>query len=344
MKLFDFNQRMMKIKNTLLLMAFLFLTLVACKNSKETSRTNSEQYNGTASVTQGFANVITQNIYDCDRGRKAPIGTITASDGSVWTVPSLVNFTENSFPFASDLYNPCTKVEYRTATDALAALDGSDIVEIDADGEVITAFVFADNYFEMYINGVPTGKDNVPFTEFNSNIVRFKVKKPFTIAMKLVDWEENSGLGSESNRGKAYHPGDGGMVAVFKDQSGQIIATTNSDWKAQTFYTAPLKNLSCATEEGSLRLTNECNTDDSDDATSYYALHWEIPSDWNTKNFDDSQWSGATEFTNAVIGVDNKPAYTNFVDIFDSSTNDAKFIWSTNVVLDNEVIVRYTVR
>ncbi len=50
-------------------------------------------------------------------------------------------------------------------------------------------------------------------------------------------------------------------------------------------------------------------------------------------------WPNATEFTNAVIGVDNKPAYTNFTDIFDNSANDAKFIWSTNVILDNEVIV-----
>ncbi len=209
-------------------------------------------------------------------------------DGSVWTVPAVVNFTNTNFPFASDLYNPCTKVEFKSADEALKALDGTDIVTIDADGEIITAFVFADNYFEMYINGIPVGKDNVPFTEFNSNIVRFKVKKPFTIAMKLVDWEENSGLGSESNRGKAFHPGDGGMVAVFKDAKNEIIATTNSNWKAQTFYTAPLKDLSCASEKGTLRLSENCNTDDSDDGTSYYALHWKIPSDWQTKGFDDS--------------------------------------------------------
>ena len=335
---------MINSKNIIPLIAFTLLTVVACNNSKTTTQTGSEQYNGTASVTQGPAKIITRNIYDCDRGRKAPIGNITATDGSVWTVPAIVNFTDNNFPFASDLYNPCTRVEYKSATDALAALDGSDIVEIDADGEIITAFVFADNYFEMYINGIPVGKDNVPFTEFNSNIVRFKVKRPFTIAMKLVDWEENSGLGSESNRGKAFHPGDGGMVAVFKDATNKIIATTNSNWKAQTFYTAPLKDLSCASEKGSLRLSENCNTDDSDDGTSYYALHWKIPTDWNTKNFDDSKWPNATEFTNAVIGVDNKPSYTNFTDIFDNSANDAKFIWSTNVILDNEVIVRYRVK
>ncbi|WP_413691571.1 hypothetical protein [Psychromonas sp. KJ10-2] len=80
------------------------------------------------------------------------------------------------------------------------------IIEIDADGEVVTAYIFADNYFEMYINGIAVGKDPVPFTKFNSNIVQFKVKKPFDIAILAVDWEENLGTGTESNRGASAHP------------------------------------------------------------------------------------------------------------------------------------------
>ena len=325
-------------------LAFALLSLASCKNGTKAVQTNLEEYKGTASVSQGSAEVLTKNIFECDRGRKAPIGKSTALDGSVWTVPAEVNFTNTNFPFASDLYNPCFKVEFKSADEALKALDGSDIVEVDKNGEIITAFVFADNYFEMYINGVPVGKDNVPFTEFNSNIVRFKVKKPFTIAMKLVDWEENSGLGSESNRGKAFHPGDGGMVAVFKNAKNEIIATTNSNWKAQSFYTAPIKDFSCVSEQGALRLSKNCNTDDSDDGTPYYALHWKVPSNWQSKGFDDSKWPNATEFSNETIGVDNKSSYTNFTDIFDNAANDAKFIWSTNVILDNEVIVRYTVK
>ncbi|AUC77833.1 hypothetical protein CW732_13075 [Olleya sp. Bg11-27] len=321
--------------------------MIACKNGeneKKTTPENLDKYKGTASVSQGSATVLIENIFECDRGREAPMGTSTAIDGSKWTVPAEVNFTDDSFPFASDLFNPCTKVEYRSAEEALAALDGTDIIEVDADGEIVTAYVFADNYFEMYINGTPVGKDNVPFTQFNSNIVRFKVNRPFTIAMKLVDWEENSGLGSETNRGQAFHPGDGGMVAVFKDASGAIIATTNADWKVQTFYTAPLRDLSCASEEGTLRLSETCSTEDSNDGTSYYALHWKTPSNWQSADFDDTKWPNATEFTNNTIGVDNKPSYTNFTNIFDDSTVDAQFIWSTNVILDNEVIVRYTVK
>lgn len=304
------------------------------------------QYTGTGSVTQGLATTITTaNLYStCSvASRVAAVGTITATDNSTWTVPAVTNFTNVSFPFASDLNNGCNGNNYATSTVALAALSGSDIVTIDATGELITAYIFADNYFEMYINGIPVGKDKVPFTEFNSSIVRFKVNRPFTIAMLLVDWEERLGVGAETNGGFTYHVGDGGMVAVFKDATNAIIAKTDSSWKAQTFYTAPIMNLACATESGTSRLSTTCSTADSNSGTAYYSLHWARPTNWTTASFDDSTWPSATTYTNAVIGVDNKPSYTNFVNIFDDATNDAQFIWSKNVVLDNEVIVRKTV-
>ena len=304
------------------------------------------QYTGTGSVTQGLATTITTaNLYStCSVGsRVAAVGTITASDNTTWTVPAVTNFANASFPFASDLNNGCNGNTYATSTAALSALNGSDIVTIDASGEVITAYIFADNYFEMYINGIPVGKDKVPFTEFNSSIVRFKVNKPFTIAMILVDWEERLGVGAETNGGFTYHAGDGGMVAVFKDASNTIIAKTDTSWKAQTFYTAPITNLSCATESGTSRLSTTCSTADSNSGSTYYGLHWARPANWTTASFDDSTWPSATTYTNTVIGVDNKPSYTNFVNIFDDATNDAQFIWSKNVVLDNEVIVRKTV-
>lgn len=301
------------------------------------------QYNGTGSVTQGPASTVISNMYTCTGGRVTNIGTITAGDNTIWTVPAAVNFQNSAFPFASDLYNPCTGSLYANTAGALAALTGSDIITLDADGELITAFVFADNYFEMYINGTPVGKDDVPFTQFNSNIIRFRVKRPFTIAMHLVDWEENLGLGSENNNGFAYHPGDGGMVAVFKDASGNILATTGSDWKAQTFYTAPITDLTCPTETGALRSTAGCSTADSNNGSQCYGLHWALPTNWMDAAYNDADWPNANTYTNAEIGVNNKPAYTNFTDIFDAPAKDAEFIWSSNVILDNEVIVRHKV-
>lgn len=333
---------------TLFIYSFLSLCTLACSDSDDSTSTetvttsNPSEYTGTASLTQGAATVTTTNLFSAG-GRISPLGTITALDNTVWTVPADVNFSSSSFPNSSDLHNPHGNT-YNNTSEALNALDGSDIIEIDANGEVVTAFIFADNYFEMYINGVAVGKDLVPFTQFNSSIVRFKVNRPFSIAILAVDWEENSGLGTESNQGFAHHPGDGGLVAVFKDSNSSIIATTGSEWKAQTFYTAPIQDLSCPTESGTIRSSSSCSTSGTSDASSFYALHWPIPSDWTLASFDDSTWPSATTYTNATIGVDNKSAYTNFTDLFDDSNNDAEFIWSTNVVLDNEVILRYVVQ
>ncbi|MEO0331016.1 MAG: hypothetical protein AAF223_04925 [Bacteroidota bacterium] len=311
-------------------------------DTDDTSEGSGSTYTGTASVTQGVATTTTENLFP-NGVRVAGLGSIEATDGTNWTVPAEVNYMDDEFPFASDLHNVYGDT-YNSAEAAVNALDGSDIVEIDPDGEVITAYIFADNYFEIYVNGIAVGKDPVPFTEFNSNIVRFRVTAPYTIAMKLVDWEENLGLGTENNQGSDYYAGDGGMVAVFKDEAENIIATTGSEWKAQTFYMAPIKDLSCPSEEGTTRITSNCNTDAVNDGSSFYALHWELPKDWMEENFDSSGWPDATTYTNETIVVNNKPSYTNFTNIFDDPENDAEFIWSTNVILDNEVIVRYTVQ
>ena len=308
------------------------------------STTTESSYKGTASTTQGLAKTTMENIYTCERGRKTDVGEITSSDGQTWIVPAKTNFQNNAFPFASDLYNSCNGNTYKNAKEAISNLQESAVVEIDKEGELFTAYIFGDNYFELYINGTPVGKDHVPFTQFNSSVVQFKANRPFVIAMKLVDWEEHLGVGCEPNRGKEFHAGDGGMVAVIKDTNENTIATTNENWKAQTFYTAPIKDLSCVEEKGNYRYSKNCDDSGGQDGTSFFGLHWKLPENWMKTEFDDTDWPNATTFTNKTIGVDNKPAYTNFVDIFDDSSNDAKFIWSTNVVLDNEVLVRYIVK
>jgi len=289
-------------KNLFLILAISASVCSCDKNNSDTTQTSGD-YIGTASVTQGIANTISANLYSAGQ-RIAALGNITASDNTLWTVPADVNYTNTSFPFAPDLYNP-DGTQYKTASAALAAFDNNDIVEIDSAGDIITGYIFGDNYFELYVNGIKVGKDAIPFTQFNSHIVKFKVSTPFTLAMLLVDWEENLGLGSEENRGNQYHAGDGGMVAVFKDASGNTIATTGNEWKAQTFYSAPIKDLNCPTEDGTTRSTANCNTDAVNDGSNYFGLHWDTPSDWMNETFDDSSWPSATTYTNETIGVDN---------------------------------------
>ncbi|MFN5629511.1 MAG: hypothetical protein ACK48W_09520 [Bacteroidota bacterium] len=323
-------------KNSIVVVIALIVLCCSCKKSV------TGEYSGTASVTTGLASTTTENLYS--KGiRVAGLGSITATDGTTWTVPAEVNYSNTNFPTASDLYNPDGNT-FENSTAALAAFNPSNVIEIDAAGEVITAFIFADNYFELYINGVSVGKDAIPFTDFNSSIVKFKVLKPFSIAMKLVDWEERLGLGCEKNKLKKYHPGDGGLVAVFKDAAGNIVCKTDADWKAQTFYVAPVKDFICVTENGTTRNSSNCNTSDVRNGAGYAALHWKVPADWMNKTFDDSSWPNATTYSNATIGVDGKSAFTNFTDVFDDATKDAQFIWTTNVILDNEVIVRKMVQ
>lgn len=326
----------MKIRILLLVSTLAFLT---CNEVKPTQNSEKKEspvplptaYKGSGSITQGYAKTEIANIFDCERGRKAGIGTITSSDGKIWTVPAINNFNNKNFPIAADLHNPCNGNTYANVEEALSKLDDTDLIEIDKKGNIYTAYIFADNYFEMYVNGMPVGRDNVPFTQFNSNIIRFKVNKPFTIAMKLIDWEENLGLGSEKNRSKQFHAGDGGMVLVIKDESNVIVATTNERWKAQTFYTAPIKDLSCLAEEGNIRSSINCNSEGTNNGASFFGIHWEIPISWESPNFNDSNWPNAVTYTNETIGVDNKKAYSNFTNIFDNELNNAKFIWSSNV-------------
>ena len=271
--------------------------------------------------------------------RIAALGTIQSSDNKTWTVPASVSFSNPSFPFALDLYNPYVDGHtYKTNRKAERALSESDIVRVDLDGAVFTAYIFADNYFEMYINGVPVGKDAVPFTEFNSSIIRFQVKKPFTIAVQCVDWEENLGVGTERMGQDLQHIGDGGFVAVIKNSSGSIEVITDTSWKAQTFYTAPVANLSCLKEENGFRYSAQCTG--TSGTSESYGIHWEIPSQWFSASFNDSAWPSASLFKNETVGVDNKPSYTNFTNVFDDTQHDASFIWSTNLLLDNVVLLR----
>jgi hypothetical protein len=291
------------------------------------------EYTGSAHVIKGKAEVKVENLFTCENGnsRPSPLG-IQTLNGKEFVVPSHVQYEEKNF--VNNLYDECSN----TTPNSLAEVDLSTvpIVEIDKDGEVITGYIFADNYFELFINGKLVGVDAVPFTPFNSNIVKFKVKKPYDIAIKAVDWEENSGLGSERNRGKKYHPGDGGLIASFSD--GTI---TNSHWKAQTFYTSPIYDLSCVEEVGNERITKDCNTSGSNEYVETYSLHWDIPLSWES-NEEYLSWPKSVQYTEDEIGVDNKKAYMNFQEQFSGS--GASFIWSSNLVLDNLVLFRYHVK
>lgn len=292
-----------------------------------------------ATFTTGLATEINPGLFDCGPGTRASaVGEITSDDGTVWTVPAATNY--GTAPFAADLFNECGGDQFGSSAD----IDLDSVPLMDVGGsEEFTAYIFADNYFELYVNGKLVAIDEVPFTKFNSNVVRFAADRPVTLAVMMVDWEENLGLGSENNLGKAFHPGDGGLVAHVQDASGQTVAITDDTWRAQTFYTSPLNDRNCLVVDGQFRDSSACSEEGVDDATGYLAAHWAVSSDWMMPSFDDSVWPSAVTFSNDTVGVKNKKAFTNFEDLFDTPGADAEFIWSSNLVLDNPVLLRKTV-
>ena len=294
------------------------------------------------SVTQGRATTVVENLYKCPNPaapnqRISGVGTITSPDGKTWTVPAATAFEKGAK--GADLFNQCNKVEPPVFADVKS--NEVPVVEVDPDGEVITGYIVADNYFELYVNGKLVAVDAVPYTPFNSAIVRFKAKRPITYAVKAVDWEENLGLASEKFFGVEWHPGDGGFIARFSD--GTI---TDSSWKAQAFYIAPLAKPEDVVEKGNVHDTTRLgriypvHPNAAACKDQCYAVHYPIPDNWATPGFDDSKWPRAYEFTDSDVGVNNLPAYTKFPEAFEG----ARWIWSINLVLDNVVLLRKTVR
>jgi hypothetical protein len=290
-------------------------------------------------VTQGRAKTVIENLHRCaSNHRIGAVGTISATDGTVVTVPAQTAFRNG--PKAHDLYNECTQVTPRSAREAAPAASVP-MVEVDAEGEEVTGYIVADNYFELYVNAKLIAVDPVPYTPMNSVIVRFRAKRPYTYAVKLVDWEEDLGLGTEVGvRDGPWYPGDGGFIAHFSDGT-----VTDSSWKAQSFYVAPLASPEDVVEKGNVHDTAKLgrvhpHAPKPGCQDRCHAVHYPIPANWQAAAFDDASWPHAFEFSDAEVGVTNLHAYTLLPELFQG----ARWIWSLNFVLDNLVLARKTVR
>ena len=301
-------------------------------------------------VTQGPATrIVATNLTKCAHPnpkmnlRVAAVGEITATDGTVITVPAVTALQKGLGPASHDLYNECER--NTPANSAAVSAANVPVIEIDPDGEVITGYIVADNYYEMYVNGKLVSADNTPFTPFNSAIVKFKVKRPYTIAILGVDWEEHMGQGMElfpvsGPKQDAWHPGDGGVILKLSDGT-----VTDSTWKAQSFYIGPLNDPKEVVERGNEHDTTPLGrvhpvAKKPDCREKCYAVHYPIPANWQTARFNDTLWPRAYEYTDTDIGVTTLLAYTRYPELFAG----ARWIWSLNLVFDNVVVMRKTVR
>jgi hypothetical protein len=337
------DKRSVLTRITTMVLATLFTTTLGCSAADAQSTAPGAASPGGQPakriVTQGFATTVTDNLFRCEvkvsNHRISGVGTITASDGTTLTVPAATNFQKG--PKLPDLFNECNKATPERFSDVRADVP---VVDIDPDGEVITGYIVADNYYELYVNGKLIGVDSVPFTPFNSGIVKFKAKRPYTYALKLVDWEEKLGVGMEKMPDNDWHPGDGGVIARFSDGT-----VTDSTWKAQSFYIAPLASPDDVVEKGNVHDTIKLGRthplrNKPSCQERCYAVHYPIPENWASASFDDGAWPRAYEYTDEDVGVTTLTAYTRYPEAFEG----ARWIWTSNLVYDNVVIARKTVR
>ncbi|MBL4572115.1 MAG: hypothetical protein JKY86_03460 [Gammaproteobacteria bacterium] len=251
-------------------------------------------------------------------------GSVQLEDGSTRIVPMIVNEGQG----AVDMYNDCTG-----EGDNPDYLDELETIVVDDDGEIITAQIFGDNYFELYINGQFIARDNISFVPFNSTAVRFQANYPVTVAVHMADWETHFGVGMEY---ASFNVGDAGFIANFNNG-----AVTNSDWKVLPIYISPLDDPSCVIEDSFGNANaSACSIRPScadGDPAMCRALHYNIPAGWTESGFNDSNWQNATLYE--ADAVTRAPGYANYADRF----GEASFIWSPSLKLDNQVLARFVI-
>lgn len=98
------------------------------------------------SITQGLGTTTTANLMPgCSSNHITPIGIIQSSDNKTWIVPAENNFLTDTK--LSDLYNTYNNIAPTSL--ANANLTAVPTTVIDGQGEVITGYIFVDNYFEL---------------------------------------------------------------------------------------------------------------------------------------------------------------------------------------------------
>jgi hypothetical protein len=170
--------------------------------------------------------------------------------------------------------------------------------------DTIKANVYADNWFQMYINGELVAVDSIKFIPHNVVSVDLLPTYPMIIAVMAKD-------NADPKTGMEYantNIGDAGFILKFSDGT-----VTHAGWKAKSFSHGPVNR----------------------DTKNPRVENTPIPDNWFATDFNDSEWSNATEYTEDEVGP-KQPYY-------DSDFKGAKFIWTRDIALDNTVIFRHHV-
>ena len=132
--------------------------------------------------------------------------------------------------------------------------------------DTVKANIYADNWFEMYINGKLIAVDSIEFIPHNIISVDILPQYPMTIAVLAKDFADSQ-TDLEYNNTRI---GDGGLILKFGDGT-----VTSKAWKAKKVFWGPLNG----------------------DIENPEVRREPIPEGWHMPGYDDSSWPNATEFT-----------------------------------------------
>lgn len=195
-----------------------------------------------------------------------------------------------------------------------------------ADQVQVSVDVWADNWFEMYVDGERVLEDSVPITterSFNAESTVIDVTLPTQVAFMAMDFRENDS-GLEYIGTRRQQMGDGGFIAQFRDAaSGEVIAVTDSSAQCLVIHHAPFDR-ACA---------DEANPVAGQGACAYEAA--DAPENWTSASFDDSAWPAAVEHSATDVGP--KDGYDRI-----SWDGAAQLIWGDDLLQDNTVLCRMT--
>ena len=167
----------------------------------------------------------------------------------------------------------------------------------------ITLNAYADNWCAIFINGKLVAVDAIDFLPHNQISIKILPEYPMTIAVLAKD-------NAEPATGLEYGNKIGDAGFILKLGNGTV---TNANWKAKAFFRGPLNS----------------------NVTNPTVERTPLPPRWYATDFDDSAWGYATEYTAERVGPDGDYVAADFT--------TAKFIWTSDLNLDNTVVFRTTV-
>lgn len=210
-----------------------------------------------------------------------------------------------------------------------AARGPRDLNEVTVPGngsENITAEIWVDNWFSLWVNGEKIAEDATPYhTErsFNAERIHFTADRPLSVAIELRDFMQND-TGLEYIGTRRQQMGDGGAIFQFFDEAGALIGASNASWRCHVAQHAPV-NPSCAAESDPKEGIGAC------------ASVTDSPEGWQAPGFDDSAWPNAVVHSAHDVGPKDGYDMVRW-------SSQAKLIWGPDLHQDNILYCRATLR